>query len=215
MSPYASLLRLFLLVTITMLLLSCGQPPASNTNTTQDSKFAPKVAGTRGGALTYRITSPPKTFNYLVAEDEPSILTAYFLMNSRPVEFDHGAQKYRPALAESWTFGPDRMTVDLKLREGIKFSDGQPITTADLAFTLAAMYDERTNAASWKDSMSVNNKPITTRIVDERNMQFIFPEPVAAIENYLDNLAVLPKHILNADFEAGKLAESWKITAEP
>jgi peptide/nickel transport system substrate-binding protein len=63
--------------------------------------------------------------------------------------------------------------------------------------------------------MSVNDKPITTKIIDERNMQFIFPEPVAAVENYLDNLAVLPKHVLNADFEAGKLAESWKITAAP
>jgi len=210
---FTSLRRIAVFLSFSLFLLSCGQPPASNTTT--DSKFAPKVAGTRGGTLTYRITSPPKTFNYLVADDEPSILTAFYLLSSRPMEFDHATQKYRAALAESWTFGTDRMTVDLKLREGLKFSDGHPLTTEDLEFSLAAMYDERTRASSWKDSMSVNDKPITTKIIDERNMQFIFPEPVAALENYLDNLAVLPKHILNGDFVSGKLAESWKITTSP
>jgi peptide/nickel transport system substrate-binding protein len=213
---YLTSLRCLSLTVLLGLISACTPttPPTTNTSAT-DTKFGTRVAGTRGGTLTYRITSPPKTFNYLVAEDEPSILTALYLLNSRPVEFDHMTQGYRAALAESWTFAGDRQTVDLQLREGIKFSDGHPITTADLAFTLAAMYDERTLAGSWKDSMSVNGKPIATRIVDERNMQFIFPEPVAAFENYLDNLAVLPKHVLGADMEAGKLAEAWKVTAAP
>jgi peptide/nickel transport system substrate-binding protein len=210
---YLTPVRCLSLLVLFALMSACAPPPATNTAT--DTKFPAKVAGTRGGTLAYRITSPPKTFNYLVAEDEPSILTALYLLNSRPVEFDHTTQGYRAALAESWTFQSDRQTVDMKLRDGIKFSDGRPITTDDLAFTLAAMYDERSRAAAWKDAMSINGKPIATKIVDARNMQFIFPEPVAAFENYLDNLAVLPKHILNADFEAGKLAESWKITAPP
>ena len=77
------------------------------------------------------------------------------------------------------------------------------------------MYDERTNAGSWKDSMSVNGKPIVSKVIDARTMQLIFPEPVAAVENYMDNLAIIPKHVLNADLESGKLAESWKITAAP
>lgn len=213
MPSFALARRLAAFLSFSLFLVSCGPPPA--TNTTPDSKFGAKVAGTRGGSLAYRITSPPSTFNYLVALNEPSILISFFLLSSRPIEFDHATQKYRAALAESWTFAADRQTVDLKLREGIKFSDGSPITTADLAFTLAAMYDPRTQAAAWKDSMSVNDKPIATKIIDERNMQFIFPEPVAAIENYLDNLGVMPKHLLSAAFESGKLAEAYSITAEP
>ena len=211
---YLAPVRRLSLLLMFALTLSCGAPPANNTSK-PDSKFPAKVAGTRGGTLTYRVTAPPSTFNYLVATDEASILASFFMMSARPIEFDHSTQKYRAALAESWTFGPDRQTVDLKLREGLKFSDGHPITTEDLAFSLAAMYDPRTEAASWKDSMSVNDKPIATKIIDERNMQFIFPEPVAAIENYFDNLGVVPKHVLNADFEAGKLAEAWKVTAPP
>lgn len=206
--------RLLVIASFSLFLVSCGQPPTAN-NSSTDSKFGAKVPGTRGGSIAYRLTAAPGTFNYLVATDESSILASFYLMNSRPIEFDHSTQKYRAALAESWTFGADRKTLDLKLRDGIKFSDGKPITTADLAFSLAAMYDDRTQAASWKDSMSVNNKPIETKIIDDRNIQFIFPEPVAAAENYIDNLGVLPKHVLNADFEAGKLAEAWKITAAP
>ena len=214
MNDLKPLRRLSLFVLLAVLTLSCGQPPATNTSNS-DSKFAPRVAGTQGGTLTYRLSGPPSTFNYFVADTEPSVLVALYMMSSRPIEFDHATQKYRNALAETWTLGPDRKTVDMKLREGLKFSDGQPLTTEDLAFSLAAMYDDRTQAAAWKDSMSMNGKPIETKIIDDRNMQFIFPEPVAAIENYLDNLGVVPKHVLNADFEAGKLAESWKVTAAP
>jgi peptide/nickel transport system substrate-binding protein len=217
MSIFMSLRRVSLFVVFAFLLLSCEQPPPSNTtsNTAGDPKFAAKVPGTRGGTLSYRLSAPPTTFNYLVATNEPSILVAFYLLNNRPIEFDHATQKYKPVLAESWKFGDDRKTLDLKLRDGLKFSDGHAITTEDLAFSLAAMYDPKTEAAAWKDSMSVNGKPIATKIIDERNMQFIFPEPVAAAENYIDNLGVLPKHILNADFEAGKLAESMKLTAAP
>ena len=121
----------------------------------------------------------------------------------------------KPLLAESFETSEDGLVYTFKLRDGIKFSDGKPITTADVAFSLAAMYDPRSQAAAWKDSMSINNKPIETRIIDERNMQLVFPEPVAAVENYIDNLGVLPKHILNADFEAGKLADAYKITTPP
>src|SRR5688500_13248897 len=214
MSFFRSIRRISVVVPFA-LALGCGPVPTTNTNTNTEAKFAPKTTGTRGGTLTYRITAPPSTFNYLVGKNEPSILISFYMLNSRPIEFDHSTQKYRNVLAESWTFGADRQTVDMKLREGIKFSDGKSITTADLAFSLAAMYDPRTEAAAWKDSMSVNGKPIATKIIDERNMQFIFPEPVAAIENYIDNLGVLPKHVLGADFDAGKLGAAWGMTVAP
>jgi len=157
--PYLALCRSSFLLVVLALMLSCGAPPPAN-NASTESKFAPKTAGTRGGSLSYRISSPPSTFNYLVATNEPSILISLYLLSSRPIEFDHATQGYRNALAETWTFAADRQTVDMKLREGIKFSDGKPITTADVAFSLAAIYDDRTQAAAWKDSMSINGKRI-------------------------------------------------------
>jgi peptide/nickel transport system substrate-binding protein len=209
---YLTPLRFLSLLVLMCISLSCGNLPTANNSVANTNA---RTAGTRGGSVSYRITSPPNTFNYLVANTEPAVLVALYLLNSRPIEFDHATQGYRAALAESWTLGPDRQTLDLKLREGLKFSDGKPLTTADLVFSLEAMYDDRTRAGAWKDAMSVGGKPIATKVVDERNMQFIFPEPVAAVENYIDNLGVLPKHILGADFAAGKLADAYPVTAAP
>ncbi len=196
------------------LLFSCRQPPASNT-TTGTAKPEQRGIGTRGGKLVYRVSSPPKTFNYLVANDEPSLAMSFFLLNSRLVEFDHSTQSYVPGLAESWTTSSDRLSVDLKLRDGLKFSDGQPLTSSDVAFTLEAAYEERNKSEVFRDALLINGKPITVKVIDDRNLQFVLPETIAAPENYLYNIAVLPRSALEADEKAGRLSESWKITSPP
>ena len=190
---------------------SCGPASTNKPGANQSAQ----TAGTRGGTTVYRLSSPPTTFNYLMAADESSVVTSFFLLNSRLVDFDHRTQKYVSAVAESWKTGDDGRTVDVKLRDGLKFSDGSEITSDDVVFTLRAMYDERTRSPAWKDSMLIEGKPIEARAVDKVNVRLIFPDKVAAVENYLVNLAVLPYHALKTDFEAGKLAESWKINAEP
>lgn len=212
MRPFTDFrLAVFLLLP---LLFSCRQPPLSNT-TTGAAKPEQRRIGTRGGKLVYRVSSPPKTFNYLLANDEPSIVTAFFLLNSRLVEFDHSTKTYVPGLAEVWTMGPDRLSVDIRLRDGLKFSDGQPLTSSDVAFTLEATYDERNKAEVFRDALLINGKPISVKVIDDRNLQFVLPETTAAADNYLYNIAVLPRNALEADQKAGRLSEAWKITAPP
>ncbi|MCA1577673.1 MAG: ABC transporter substrate-binding protein [Acidobacteria bacterium] len=195
-------------------LFSCRQPPTSNT-ATGTAKPEQRKIGTRGGKLVYRVSSPPKTFNYLVANDEPSIVAAFFLLNSRLVEFDHSTQSYVPGLAEAWTMGPDRRSVDIRLRDGLKFSDGNPLRSSDVAFTLEAAYDERNKAEVFRDALLINGKPISLKVIDDRNLQFVFPETIAAADNYLYNIAVLSRNALESDQKAGRLSEAWKITAPP
>ncbi|MFL6466568.1 MAG: ABC transporter substrate-binding protein [Pyrinomonadaceae bacterium] len=202
----------FLVLFILSFVSACTAPQTGNTNA---SSSGTQTTGTRGGSLSYRITSPVNTLNYLMARDEPTVLATLYLMNDRLVVLDHSTQKYVPSLAESYTPTPDGRTVDVILREGLKFSDGQPLTTADVAFTLAAAYDERTKSPVFRDSLLVNNKQIEAKVIDPRKMQLIFPEKVASVENYLENFAIIPKHVLENDFNAGTLAESWKVTADP
>src|SRR5205814_8928897 len=40
-----------------------------------------------------------------------------------------------PSLAESWTVSPDQRTYDFKLREGLKFHNGDPFTAEDVKFS--------------------------------------------------------------------------------
>jgi len=165
--------------------------------------------------MVYRVSSPPKTFNYLLANDEPSILTSFFLLNSRLVEFDNSTQTYVPGLAETWTTGSDHRTVDIRLRDGLKFSDGQALTSSDVAFTLEATYDEQNKADVFRDALLINTKPISVKVIDDRNLQLVFPETIATPDNYLYNIGVLPRNVLEAEQKAGRLSEAWKITAPP
>ena len=211
MRPRYFQLAIFLLLPF---LFSCRQAPPANV-ATDPAKPEQRGIGTRGGKLTYRISSPPKTLNYLVANDESSIVVAFFLLHSRLVEFDHSTQSYVPGLAEAWTISPDRRSIDIRLREGLKFSDGQPLTSGDVAFTMEAAYDERNKAEVFRDALLINGKPISVKVIDDRNLQFVFPETIAAPDNYLYNIAVLPRQSLEADHKAGRLSEAWKITAPP
>lgn len=200
-----SVVTLFL---CSVFILSCGSPPSSNR--VQSNRIEPRTTGVRGGSISYRLVAAPKTFNYLLVADEPSLITAFFLLTGRLVEFDHTTQKFTPGLAESWT-STDGINYDITLREGLKFSDGDPLTADDVVFTLDGLYDDRTKSPAFRDAMTIDGKPIAFRKIDDRRLQFTFPKVVASAENYLTNVGVLPSHKL----EAGKLADAWKTDAPP
>lgn len=198
-----------------LLLFGCGSPTQTPTATpTQQTEFQ-IVNGQPGGSLTHRVTTPIKTLNYFLADDEPSVLLTLFLMNDRLVALDHREQKYVPSLAESYKVEADGLTVDVVLREGLKFSDGAPLTSKDIAFSLKAAYDKRTNSPVFRDALLIGGKEITVKAIDDRNFQLVLPEKVASVENYLENLAILPEHVLKQSHDAGKLSEAWKISDDP
>ena len=94
-----------LLSSLLLFALSCGERPAANAPA--EVKTPDATVGVRGGGITYRVTGAPTTFNYLLAEDEPTIIVTQFLLTSRLVEFDHDAQKFVAGLAETWTTEAD------------------------------------------------------------------------------------------------------------
>ena len=205
-----------LLVPLLMLLLlasfACREQPQGNRS---ESAARERVPGNRGGTIVYRLSSPPRTFNPLLAADESSLIVSFFLMSGRLVEFDHDTQSYVPGLAESWRRNEDGRTVEMTLREGLKFSDSHPLTAEDVTFTLQAIYDERTRAPVLRDAMTPGGKQIEATSLDGRDLRFVFPEPIAAPESYISNLPVLPRHALEESFRQGKLGESWSVTSDP
>jgi peptide/nickel transport system substrate-binding protein len=186
-------------------------PPAQQ----NPSNPTERTTGQRGGSLTYRVTAPPQTFNYLIASDEYSLLVAFYLLGGRLVEFDHDARAYVPGVAETWKLNGDGRTVEVTLRDGVKFSDGQALTAEDVGFTLRALYDERTASPVFRDALLIGGRQIEFSATDDRHLRLTFPEPVAAPESYLSNLAVLPRHVLEGDFQRGALREAYGLTADP
>ena len=52
-----------------------------------------------------------------------------------PLRYDD-AWNPQPYLAESWSFSEDGLSLTLNLREGVKFHDGRPLTSKDVAFSI-------------------------------------------------------------------------------
>ena len=211
--------RFPLLALLALLLLAsaCLQSPQPTTQSPNQPQglARERVAGTRGGSLSYRVISPPGTFNYLVAADIPSVVVSYMLMGGRLAEFDNDRQAYVPGLAESWTLGEDGRTLDVTLRDGLKFSDGHELTADDVAFTFGALYDERTASQIFRDAMTIGGHAFAVSVVDARHFRLVFPEVTVVPESYLSNLAVLPRHVLESDFNQGKLRDAWGVASDP
>ena len=57
---------------------------------------------------------------------------------------------YEPGLATSWESSDDGLTWTFDIREGVTWSDGVPLTAADIAYTYNRVLDGGPEAATWK-----------------------------------------------------------------
>ncbi len=212
------MLRRFVLLALFAMLVAsnaCQQQREAAPASQNESSPRERVTGSSGGSLTYRVISPPKTFNYLLASDVDSLVVCFLLMGGRLVELDHDTQRYVPGLAEAWKLNDDGRTLEITLRDSLRFSDGHPLTAEDVLFTFRAIYDERTASPVFRDAMTIGGRRIDVFVVDTHRLRLVFPETVATPENYLSNVAVLPRHILEESLSAGKLRDAYAITTDP
>ncbi len=61
------------------------------------------------------------------------------MMFARLMKANADASEIGPGLAESWEISPDGLTYTFLLRDGLKFSDGSPLTAEDVAFSFNRM----------------------------------------------------------------------------
>src|SRR5688572_10465227 len=96
------------------------------------SGAATAQAPKKGGILNFGVVAEPPNYDChgstTFALVHP-IAPHYSLL----VKFDGKEYpKVIPDLAESWTVAPDKMSYTFKLRSGVKFHDGSPLTSADV-----------------------------------------------------------------------------------
>jgi peptide/nickel transport system substrate-binding protein len=178
--------------------------------------FAADSAGDRperGGVLRVALRAEPKTFNPVVAIDAPS-RDVIRRLHADLITIDRNTQKTTPSLAESWTHSSDGTRYVLKLRKGLRFSDGEPFTADDVSFSWSLYLDEAIHSPQ-RDLLMIDGKPIQAVKKDDATVEFVLPKPYAAAERLFDSIAMLPRHKLEAAWKAGTLREAWAVNAAP
>ncbi len=170
---------------------------------------APRGAPTpqRGGQLVGSIRSEPRTFNRFVVRDQTAELIAA-LTQGRLVRVNRTTFELEPSLAERWEASPDGRTFTLHLRPGVTWSDGEPLTAADVLFSLEALFAPNSGAVL-ASSLMVAGKPITATAPDPATVIVTYPEPFGPGLRRLDNLWILPKHKLEPALRAGTFESAW------
>jgi len=98
-------------------------------------------------------------------------------MNAGLVRVTHDGTGLEPDLAEKWTISEDAKTYTFTLRPNLKFSDGSPLTAADVKFSLERLRDQKDSvmAAMYKIIPDIETPDDRTVVVklDEPSAPFL------------------------------------------
>lgn len=152
------------------------------------------TAGKQGGNLTLVLGDSPQSLNYYGAIDNNLGLISQQLFDGL-VEFNYATYKLEPALAESWTISPDGKTYTFKLRQGVKWSDGEPFTADDVVFTYDQIIENPEARAGDAATFSENGKKVPFEAVDKNTVRVTLQKPTPAFLLQMRNF-IMPKHKL-------------------
>jgi peptide/nickel transport system substrate-binding protein len=144
----------------------------------------------RGGTLVIGSTQTPRHLNGAVQSGIATAVPCTQLFAS-PLRFDDKWNP-QPYLAETWKFADDGKSLTLNLRKDALFHDGQPVTSADVAFTVMAIKANHPFQTMMGPVEKVDTPDAHTAII---RMSVPHPAIVLAMSPAL--CPILPKHVYN------------------
>jgi len=136
------------------------------------------------------------------------------LTQARLLRVNQVTHDLEPWLAEAWTSSSDGLVHTLTLRDGLRWSDGVPFSSADVAFTFDAVFDPAVKSVL-TSSLAIDGARLAVATPDPRTVIVTFPRPFGPGIRLLDNLVVLPRHKLGPALAAGTLAAAWGPSTPP
>ncbi|QJC54454.1 peptide ABC transporter substrate-binding protein [Paenibacillus albicereus] len=178
--------------------------PATNTANEGAASPAPSAepsAPAKGGTLTIGTFSDIVNANPMFISDTSSGDAAYFMF-SNLLDYDAGGN----VVAEPWSLlealpeiSADSLTYTLKLKANAKWSDGQPVSADDIAFTFNTIKDP----AAASPGISTFDKVDKVEVVDAQTVKITMKTVYAPFLNALVT-NVVPSHLLK-DVPAAEL----------
>lgn len=186
---------------VTALLVGCGsskEPPASGSDATaapaapasapadSGEKTTPERSKTVVIGTSYQPTSmdPNQTNNW------GNMVNAHFVFDSL-IQTDHNSTGFKPGLAKSWEISEDGTTWTFKLRENVKFTNGDPFTADDVVYTVQRVVDSDVLAFKIFYCPTL----VGAEKVDDYTVKVIFSEPFPVLDagNAFTNLFIINK----------------------
>jgi len=181
-----------LLLITALLLAACSQnndQSSSNTGTDSAAQSVASSEPARGDRLVSASIGDASNLIPMIAGDASSHAIAGQMYLSL-LKYDKDLN-LTGQLAESWQVAKDNLSISFKLRPGLKWTDGKPLSSADCAFTLKLLLDEHTQSAYKSDFVKVTR----VETPDALSFTVYYDEPYSPALSSWTGLAVLPEHV--------------------
>ncbi len=210
--------RWFVGIALALLAAGCGKNAETPGATPHALPEPPRIAtcepGQPGGRLVLAATASPVTFNPVFALDAASDQIVRLLFGTL-VQFDFARQEVTPGLAESWSVAPDGKTWTFKLRRGLRWSDGHPLTSADATFTWNdVIYNPRTKAPL-ASVFRLDGRGFAVSTPDELTIVVVTPEVFAPFLEFFGSVPLLPQHALKTAAGSGDFPLAYGVDVRP
>ena len=167
-----------------LLLISCSK------DTSEVIDYNKKFINSSGGSLINAMAGEPSNLIAMIAGDSASSAIAGNIFNSL-LKYDEYLN-YAPDLAESWEISNNQKTITFKLKKGLQWADGQPLTSADVLFTWKLITNSNTRTPYASDYQLV--KKASTP--DSLTFKVTYESSYAPALDTWTSLHILPQHIL-------------------
>jgi len=143
-----------------------------------------------GGNLVNAMTGEPSNLIAMIAGDSASSSIAGNIFNSL-IKYDENLE-YAPDLAESWQISNNQKTITFKLKKGLEWQDGEPLTSSDVLFTWKLITNPNTRTPYASDYQLV----IKAEAPNPHTFKITYADSYAPALDTWASLHILPKHIL-------------------
>lgn len=191
---------LLLVCSIGMLLL-----PAVDAAVQISYKKSDLKAGRYGGTFISAIVGEPSSFNPLTANNAQTQELLKVVFDSL-AEINPDSLAIEPALAEEWTVSKDALLWKFVLRQGLSWSDGTPLTSKDVLFSLD-LFRTSSNSNIWLSHLTTLDLDIEYRAVDGRTIEFKLNRPCPNLPIILP--PILPKHAFVNAHDNQHISQIW------
>lgn len=163
-----------------------------------------------GGALAFAINpEPPFLLGAINSTLQMGMVTSKVMEGLLSYDLNMNPQ---PLLAESWSKSADGLSYTFKLRQGVKWHDGRPFTSADVAYSLMSLWKpiHPRGRSTFSKVTSVETPDSHTVVL---RLSGVTPQLLSALSSY--ESPVVPKHVFDGKDVASNPAVNAPVGTGP